>query len=287
MTSDSFAFPAPGRAAWAPKSHRHHHHHHHHDETSEGERHGGGRHGGHRSEGRHGGPRGGRAAKAAFARELARQWAFARGKGGHGRPSPEELEELIALRRMRGGPFAGPGPFGPRGPRGRGRGGRARRGDVRLALLRLLAEEPANGYQLMQTIEERSGGRWRPSPGSVYPDARAARGRGPDPLDRVRRLPSASRSPTRDAPTSRPAPASPIRGQPTTRPARTPSPSSVRSSSAWARRRGRSPRSATAGQRARARRAARRDPARPVPDPRRGAGRRATPTPAMTTPPGQ
>jgi DNA-binding PadR family transcriptional regulator len=72
---------------------------------------------------------------------------------------------------MRGGPFAGPGPFGPRGPRGRGRGrgGRARRGDVRLALLRLLAEEPANGYQLMQTIEERSGGRWRPSPGSVYP----------------------------------------------------------------------------------------------------------------------
>jgi DNA-binding PadR family transcriptional regulator len=183
MTSDSFAFPAPGRAAWAPKSHRHHHHHHHHDEPREGERHGGGRHGdsgsegrhggprGSRSEGRHGGRRGGRAAKAAFARELALQWAFARGKPGRDRPSPEELEELIALRRMRGGPFAGPGPFGPRGPRGRGRGrgGRARRGDVRLALLRLLAEEPGNGYQLMQTIEERSGGRWRPSPGSVYP----------------------------------------------------------------------------------------------------------------------
>ena len=71
------------------------------------------------------------------------------------------------MRRMRGGPFGGPGPFG-RGPRGRGRG-RARRGDVRLALLRLLAEEPSNGYQLMQTIEERSDGRWRPSPGSVYP----------------------------------------------------------------------------------------------------------------------
>jgi DNA-binding PadR family transcriptional regulator len=33
----------------------------------------------------------------------------------------------------------------------------------------LLAEEPRNGYQMMQTIEERSGGRWRPSPGSVYP----------------------------------------------------------------------------------------------------------------------
>ena len=36
-------------------------------------------------------------------------------------------------------------------------------------MLILLAEEPRNGYQLMQTIEERSGGRWRPSPGSVYP----------------------------------------------------------------------------------------------------------------------
>jgi DNA-binding PadR family transcriptional regulator len=82
----------------------------------------------------------------------------------------EHIEDLIAFRRMRGGPFGPGGPGGPwgRGPRGRGRG-RARRGDVRLALLRLLAEEPRNGYQLMQTIEARSGGRWSPSPGSVYP----------------------------------------------------------------------------------------------------------------------
>jgi DNA-binding PadR family transcriptional regulator len=66
-----------------------------------------------------------------------------------------------------GGPgFGGPGFGGP--PFGGGRG-RKRRGDVRIALLLLLAEEPRNGYQLMQTIEERSGGRWRPSPGSVYP----------------------------------------------------------------------------------------------------------------------
>ena len=86
------------------------------------------------------------------------------------RPSPEELEQLIAWRRMGGGPFGGPGgPFGRGSGRGPGGRGRARRGDVRLALLRLLAEQPANGYQLMQTIEERSGGRWRPSPGSVYP----------------------------------------------------------------------------------------------------------------------
>ncbi len=53
-------------------------------------------------------------------------------------------------------------------PFGGGRG-RKRRGDVRTALLLLLAEQPRNGYQLMQTIEERSDGRWRPSPGSVYP----------------------------------------------------------------------------------------------------------------------
>jgi DNA-binding PadR family transcriptional regulator len=66
----------------------------------------------------------------------------------------------------------GPGGFGgpPGGPHHRGRGGRrARRGDIRSAILLLLAEEPRNGYGLMQEIEERSGGVWRPSPGSVYP----------------------------------------------------------------------------------------------------------------------
>ncbi len=68
-----------------------------------------------------------------------------------------------------GGPgFGGPGFGGPRGQFGR-RGRRARRGDVRIALLMLLAEEPRNGYGLMQEIEQRSDGRWRPSPGSVYP----------------------------------------------------------------------------------------------------------------------
>jgi DNA-binding PadR family transcriptional regulator len=64
------------------------------------------------------------------------------------------------------GGFGGPG-FGP--PPGFGRGGRRRRGDVRAALLVLLDEGPRNGYQLMQEIEERSNGAWRPSPGSVYP----------------------------------------------------------------------------------------------------------------------
>jgi len=44
-----------------------------------------------------------------------------------------------------------------------------RRGDVRAAILLLLDEAPRNGYQIMQELEERSGGSWRPSPGSVYP----------------------------------------------------------------------------------------------------------------------
>jgi DNA-binding PadR family transcriptional regulator len=65
-----------------------------------------------------------------------------------------------------GGPFGGFG--GHRGgPRGRGR--KARRGDIRTAALLLLAEEPRNGYQIMQEVGERSGDVWRPSPGSVYP----------------------------------------------------------------------------------------------------------------------
>ena len=53
-------------------------------------------------------------------------------------------------------------------PRGAGRG-RAQRGDVRTALLLLLAEQPMHGYQLMQAITERTSGAWRPSPGAVYP----------------------------------------------------------------------------------------------------------------------
>ncbi len=76
--------------------------------------------------------------------------------------------------RHRGfGPGAGYGDFpfgGPAGRgRGRGRGRKARRGDIRTAALLLLAEEPRNGYQIMQEVEERSGGVWSPSPGSVYP----------------------------------------------------------------------------------------------------------------------
>jgi DNA-binding PadR family transcriptional regulator len=40
---------------------------------------------------------------------------------------------------------------------------------VRTAILALLGEEPRHGYQIIQDITERSGGAWKPSPGSVYP----------------------------------------------------------------------------------------------------------------------
>ena len=48
-------------------------------------------------------------------------------------------------------------------------GRRAGRGDIRAAILALLAEEPMHGYQIIQELTERTGGIWRPSPGSVYP----------------------------------------------------------------------------------------------------------------------
>jgi DNA-binding PadR family transcriptional regulator len=63
-----------------------------------------------------------------------------------------------------GPPFGPPFGFGER----HGRGSR-RRGDIRTALLIALSEEPAHGYELIQRIEEKSGGLWRPSAGSVYP----------------------------------------------------------------------------------------------------------------------
>jgi DNA-binding PadR family transcriptional regulator len=77
-------------------------------------------------------------------------------------------------RRAAFGPFGpgfgGPGFGGPFGGRGRGGGrGRARRGDVRVSILALLKDRPMHGYEMIQEIAERSGGAWKPSPGSVYP----------------------------------------------------------------------------------------------------------------------
>lgn len=97
-------------------------------------------------------------------------------------------QEQVRRQRRGQGPFGGfaggfGGPGGPppwvghlfgggwgHGPGGRGRGSRVRRGDVRTAILGVLHEQQGlNGYQVIQAISERSGGAWRPSPGSVYP----------------------------------------------------------------------------------------------------------------------
>ena len=65
--------------------------------------------------------------------------------------------------------FGGPG-FGPWWGAGRTwRTPKARRGDIRAAILAVLAEQPMNGYQIIQEIATRSGGVWKPSPGSIYP----------------------------------------------------------------------------------------------------------------------
>ncbi|MGW4807940.1 PadR family transcriptional regulator [Kitasatospora sp. NPDC004272] len=117
-----------------------------------------------------------------FGGEGRRRWAEGPGRPGGPGEGPEEFGGRAAF-----GPFGAPGrpmpPFGPGfGPRGRGfgghgprghgggrRGGRARRGDVRASLLALLLERPMHGYEMITEIGERTGGVWRPSPGSVYP----------------------------------------------------------------------------------------------------------------------
>ncbi len=71
-----------------------------------------------------------------------------------------------------GGGFGWGGPGGPGGPgfeRGSRRGGRGSRPNVRPALLALLLERPMHGYEMIQELDSRTGGIWRPSPGSVYP----------------------------------------------------------------------------------------------------------------------
>jgi DNA-binding PadR family transcriptional regulator len=100
-----------------------------------------------------GGPRGGRG-------------GLPFGPGGFG-PGGFGPRGLGGLGDGRGG-GRGFGPFGP-GGFGFRRGPRARRGDIRAAILALLQEEPRNGYQIMQELKQRSQGVWNPSPGSVYP----------------------------------------------------------------------------------------------------------------------
>lgn len=64
----------------------------------------------------------------------------------------------------------GPFFFGIGRGRGHKRGGRMfEQGDLKLVILRLLEEKPRHGYEIIKDLEERSGGRYAPSPGTVYP----------------------------------------------------------------------------------------------------------------------
>ena len=95
---------------------------------------------------------------------------------GHAHPPPWAMR-IMSMRGGRGrrgdwtaygwGPGAGFGMWGGKGSFG----GRQKvsRGEVRSAILLLLSEEPMHGYQIIQELAERSGGMWRPSPGSIYP----------------------------------------------------------------------------------------------------------------------
>ncbi len=69
---------------------------------------------------------------------------------GHGFPPLADLMDRLSGVTAAGGP-------------------RARRGDIRTAILRLLSEQPMHGYQIIHELAERSGGVWKPSAGSVYP----------------------------------------------------------------------------------------------------------------------
>jgi DNA-binding PadR family transcriptional regulator len=75
---------------------------------------------------------------------------------GHGWGPPPFVREMW----KRGG-------FGP--PWMAAGGPRARRGDVRTGVLSVLTDRPMHGYEVIRELEARSGGRWRPSPGSIYP----------------------------------------------------------------------------------------------------------------------
>ncbi|WP_028647779.1 PadR family transcriptional regulator [Nocardiopsis sp. CNT312] len=114
-------------------------------------------------------PRGGRGRPRRGDRLRAEEGPRGRRRGGPGRPPMLPVPPGAPWGEGGfGGPFAGFGP--PGGRRGGRRGGpRARRGDVRTGILMLLAEEPRSGYEIIREGRERSGGLWRPSPGSVYP----------------------------------------------------------------------------------------------------------------------
>ena len=93
------------------------------------------------------------------------------------RHHPEDGDDSRDSRgfRPRGGPHgrhhAGRGDGGGDRLHGEGRGRRGvfDGGELRLVLLKLMAEQPRHGYDLIRAVEALSGGGYAPSPGVVYP----------------------------------------------------------------------------------------------------------------------
>lgn len=106
-------------------------------------------------------------------------WLRAAGGCGAGAPLGATMAALFTTMSGRrhhwpphgwgamGGSGTAAPPYGP--PWMRNRGPKVRRGDVRAAILGVLADQPRNGYQIIQQIAERTSGSWKPSPGSIYP----------------------------------------------------------------------------------------------------------------------
>ncbi|MGD9987251.1 PadR family transcriptional regulator [Pseudonocardia sp.] len=133
------------------------------------------------------GGRGGRGGRAALRAAMAAERGGPHERPDDGDDGPRQGPGRRGGRRHSGPGFGpggpgfgpggfGPGPgFGPGGPRGFGPGGfgrrgrRTNRGDVRAAVLALVAEQPRHGYEIIQEIASRTDGAWKPSPGSVYP----------------------------------------------------------------------------------------------------------------------
>ena len=106
-----------------------------------------------------------------FDNETRRAFARHRHRDERGDLHRQLREELRRNLRHGGGhqPFSfrdvfGGGPGGPGGP-----GGTMRRGEIRPLILAALLKKPMHGYEVIQDLEAQSGGRWRPSAGSVYP----------------------------------------------------------------------------------------------------------------------
>jgi DNA-binding PadR family transcriptional regulator len=105
----------------------------------------------------------------------------------HGPQHEGWREELHGRDRMdprfffmkRRGAFGPKGPFGPHGPFGHHERHRFfGRGDVKYALLELLRERPMHGYEMIKALEEKSGGFYTPSAGTIYPTLQLLEDRG-------------------------------------------------------------------------------------------------------------